>query len=203
MMQEAPRETAATVYGGIRGRGGSPCSDERQNPAGDRGGSRGGAFDAGAPDRPEPRQGGGSRRRVDVAGHGGGDEAATTGERDPAPAAGRPQAGHRFFRQGGKSVRFKLVDEAKKEFPVHCLCRVLGTSQSGDFAWRRRPACRRQHEDMALLAHVRSAFALSNGTNGSPRMTRDLRDDGRHAGRRRAARLMRENGLRARRKPRF
>jgi putative transposase len=26
-----------------------------------------------------------------------------------------------------------------------------------------------------LLAHVRSAFALSNGTYGSPRMTRELR----------------------------
>ena len=100
-------------------------------------------------------------------------------------------------------VSFKLVDEAKKEFPVHRLCRVLGISQSGYFAWKRRPACRRQHEDMVLLAHVRSAFALSNGTYGSPRMTRDLRDDGLHVGRRRTARLMRENGLRARQKRRF
>jgi putative transposase len=31
---------------------------------------------------------------------------------------------------------------------------------------------------MVLLAHVRSAFALSNGTYGSPRITRDLRDNG-------------------------
>ncbi len=72
-------------------------------------------------------------------------------------------------------MSFKLVDEAKKEFSVHRLCRVLGVSQSGCFAWKGRPACRRQHEDMVLLAHVRSAFALSNGTYGSPRMTRDLR----------------------------
>ena len=27
-----------------------------------------------------------------------------------------------------------------------------------------------------LLAHIRSAFALSNATYGSPRMTRELRD---------------------------
>ena len=100
-------------------------------------------------------------------------------------------------------MSFKLVDEAKKEFPVHRLCRVLGVSQSGYFAWKGRPACRRQHEDMVLLAHVRSAFALSNGTYGSPRMTRDLRDDGLQVGRRRTARLMRENGLRARQKRRF
>jgi putative transposase len=100
-------------------------------------------------------------------------------------------------------VSFRLVDEAKKEFPVHRLCRVLGVSQSGYFAWKGRPACRRQHEDMVLLAHVRSAFALSNGTYGSPRMTRELRDGGLTVGCRRTARLMRENGLRARQKRRF
>lgn len=100
-------------------------------------------------------------------------------------------------------MSFRLVDKAKKEFPVHRLCRVLGVSQSGYFAWKGRPACRRQHEDMVLLAHVRSAFALSNGTYGSPRMTRELRDDGLTVGRRRTARLMRENGLRARQKRRF
>jgi len=54
-----------------------------------------------------------------------------------------------------------------------------------------------------LLAHVRSAFALSNGTYGSPRMTRELQDQGLRVGRRRTARLMRENDLRARQPRRF
>jgi len=100
-------------------------------------------------------------------------------------------------------MRFKLVDEAKKDFPVHRLCHVLGVSQSGYFAWKDRPASKRQHSDMVMLAHVRSAFALSNGTYGSPRMTRELKDDGLTIGRRRTARLMRENGLLARQKRRF
>ncbi len=100
-------------------------------------------------------------------------------------------------------MRFALIDGAKAEFPVHRLCRVLGVSQSGYFAWRSRPACRRQRDDMVLLAHVRSAFALSNSTYGSPRMTRELRDSGLTVGRRRIARLMRDNGLRARQKRRF
>ena len=77
-------------------------------------------------------------------------------------------------------MRFRLIDAAKKEFPVQRLCKVLGVSQSGYFAWKDRPACRRQNEDMVLLAHIRSAFALSNATYGSPRMTRELRDDGDH-----------------------
>lgn len=37
-------------------------------------------------------------------------------------------------------MRFRLVDQAKKEFPVHRLCKVLGVSQSGYFAWKDRPA---------------------------------------------------------------
>jgi putative transposase len=56
---------------------------------------------------------------------------------------------------------------------------------------------------MVYLAHIRTAFALSNGTYGSPRMHRDLIDDGHRIGRHRTARLMRENGLVARQKRRF
>src|SRR3954453_21399726 len=56
---------------------------------------------------------------------------------------------------------------------------------------------------LVLLAHIRSAFALSNETYGSPRMTRELQDSGLNVGRRRTARLMRENGLKARQKRRF
>jgi transposase InsO family protein len=100
-------------------------------------------------------------------------------------------------------MRFALVDQAKEAFPVHRLCRVLGVSQSGYFDWKNRPAGDRQRQDMVLLAHIRSSFALSNGTYGSPRMTYELRDNGLTVGRRRTARLMRENGLVARQKRRF
>ncbi|WP_418294821.1 IS3 family transposase [Microvirga ossetica] len=108
-----------------------------------------------------------------------------------------------FFRQGGKSMRFTFIDAAKAEFPIQRLCQVLEVSQSGYFAWRSRPACQRQRDDLMLLAHVRSAFRESNGTYGSPRMTRELQDQGLPIGRRRTARLMRENGLKARQKRRF
>lgn len=100
-------------------------------------------------------------------------------------------------------MRFRLIDAAEKDFPVQRLCKVLGVSSSGYFAWKDRPACRRQRDDMVLLAHARSAFALSNGTYGSPRMVHELRENGLAVGRRRVARLMRENGLRARQKRRF
>ena len=56
---------------------------------------------------------------------------------------------------------------------------------------------------MLLLAHSRSAFALSNATYGSPRMTRELRHDGITIGRHRGARLMRKNALQARQRQRL
>ncbi len=37
--------------------------------------------------------------------------------------------------------------------------------------------------DMVLLAGVRAAFALSNGTYGRPRLSRELRDQGLAVGR--------------------
>jgi putative transposase len=100
-------------------------------------------------------------------------------------------------------MKFVLIDQAKAQFPVQRLCSVLGVSASGYFAWKDRPACRRQRDDLVLLAHARSSFALSNGTYGSPRMTRELQDNGFAVGRRRTARLMRENDLKARQKRRF
>lgn len=99
-------------------------------------------------------------------------------------------------------MRFRLIDAAKKEFPVQRLCKVLGVSPSGYFAWKERPACHRQRHDMVLLAHVRSAFAISNETYGSPRMVHELRDAGLAIGRRRVVRLMRENGMKARQRRR-
>jgi len=100
-------------------------------------------------------------------------------------------------------MRFELIDAAKNEFPVQSLCKVLGVSSSGYFAWKERPASLRQRDDMVLLAHVRAAFAVSNRTYGSPRMVHELRDNGLAIGRRRVARLMRENGMKARQKRRF
>src|ERR671910_1954875 len=91
----------------------------------------------------------------------------------------------------------------KRRSPYPSLCKVLEVSQSGSCAWKSRPASRRQREDLVRLAPVRSAFQLSKGTSGSPRLTRELQDQGLEAGRRRVARLMRENGLRARQPRRF
>ena len=100
-------------------------------------------------------------------------------------------------------MTFGFIEAEKASFPISRMCRVLEVSQSGFFAWQERPACRRQQQDMVYLAHIRTAYALSNGTYGSPRMQRDLVDEGHEIGRHRTARLMRQNQLIARQKRRF
>lgn len=100
-------------------------------------------------------------------------------------------------------IRFQLIDASKALVPIRVSCRLLRVSQSGYYAWKHRPASKRQRDDMVLLAHIRNAFSLSNETYGSPRMTVDLKAEGFAVGRRRVARLMRDNGLQAKRKRRF
>lgn len=61
-------------------------------------------------------------------------------------------------------MKFRFIDAATESSPVQRLCQVLDMSQSGYFAWRRRPASPHQREDLVLLAHIHLAFARSNGT---------------------------------------
>lgn len=75
------------------------------------------------------------------------------------------------------------------------LCRVLNVSPRGLRAFRSRPASRRQHMDMVVLAHIKEQSRLSLGSYGRPRMTEELKEVGVDVGHRRVGRLMRENGI--------
>jgi putative transposase len=100
-------------------------------------------------------------------------------------------------------MSFELIDAKKVDVPVQTACAVLGVSVSGFYAWKNRPASVRQNMDMVLLAHIRAEFLTSNETYGSPRMHVELNENGVVVGRHRVARLMSENGLKARQKARF
>ena len=76
------------------------------------------------------------------------------------------------------------------------LCRMLGVSKSGYYAWRSRPPSKRSREDYALTEKIREVHHRSRETYGSPRVHAELRALGVRCGRRRVARLMRVAGLR-------
>jgi putative transposase len=51
-------------------------------------------------------------------------------------------------------MTFAFIDAEKAAFPIDRMCCVLDVRSSGYFAWSGRPACRRQRDDVLLLAHV-------------------------------------------------
>lgn len=82
------------------------------------------------------------------------------------------------------------------EFSVRSMCRLLGVSPSGYYAWLGRPMSARAREDVVISARLERAHGLSDGTYGAPRLHADLADEGIRVGRKRVARLMRAAGLR-------
>jgi putative transposase len=75
------------------------------------------------------------------------------------------------------------------------MCRVLGVSPSGYYAWRNREPSARAKKDAELSEKIRSYHEASRGTYGAPRIHADLADEDIRVGRKRVARLMRAAGL--------
>ncbi len=76
------------------------------------------------------------------------------------------------------------------------LCRVLGVSTSGYYAWRDRKPSQRARQDAALREQIVRIHEESRGTYGSPRVHAELRMGlNVRCSPKRVARLMREAGL--------
>jgi putative transposase len=91
---------------------------------------------------------------------------------------------------------YRFIAAQAVQHAVRQLCRVLGVSRSGYFAWRTRPTATRVRTDRLLTEQIRQIHAHSRQTYGSPRVRAALRERGEAVGRRRVARLMRRAGLR-------
>lgn len=81
------------------------------------------------------------------------------------------------------------------KFPVATMCRLLGVSRSGYYAWVKRPPSPRAVRDEQLTKAVQASHARSDGTYGAPRILADLQEAGEHVGQKRVARLMRKAGV--------
>jgi putative transposase len=96
--------------------------------------------------------------------------------------------------------RFAFVASERMHHAVTRLCRVIGASVSGFYAWLRAvPAVQLGNESEAGLRDHIGRICATRRVYGSPRVHAELRREGRRHSRRRVARLMREMGLSARR----
>jgi len=97
-----------------------------------------------------------------------------------------------------KADVFAFIEQERATFGVTRLCRCYGVTRAGYYAWRQRPASRRQEQDRRLWRMIVTIFRASRGTYGSPRVHRALRTRRHWVSRRRVERLMRVGGLRGR-----
>ena len=74
--------------------------------------------------------------------------------------------------------RFRFIS-AHAGFGIARPCRVLNVGRSAFYAWRKREPARqaRAAEDARIVEKIRSFHTDSGGTDGSPRITADLRDE--------------------------
>jgi putative transposase len=80
---------------------------------------------------------------------------------------------------------------------VGMMCRLLGVSRSGFYAWDGRPLSARRRRDLELTGPIAAIHRRSREAYGAPSIHAELADDhGIRVGCKRVARLMRENGLR-------
>lgn len=82
------------------------------------------------------------------------------------------------------------------------MCQVLEVSENGYYNWRKRGTSRRKQHDEELIERIEDAYHQHRGQYGSPRIHAELQDQGIHCGKKRIARLMREQQLSARKKKR-
>ena len=87
------------------------------------------------------------------------------------------------------------MSDHQADYPIASMCRLLGVSSSGYYAWMKRRPSRRAETDAALIGEIRAAHAASRGTYGAPRIHAELTAKGMRVGRKRVARLMSQTGL--------
>jgi putative transposase len=100
-------------------------------------------------------------------------------------------------------MRFRFIAAEKATFPVRLLCRTLLVSRAGFYAWQRRAPSARSQADERLGVEIAAIHAETRQRYGSPRIHAELVERGCRTGRKRVARLMRVQGLAARRRRRF
>lgn len=100
-------------------------------------------------------------------------------------------------------MKYLFIQQQQGRHRVSTLCRVLGVSRSGYYAWHGRGESPRTQADRRLLERIRERHRHYRCRYGSDKLWRVLREEGETCGRHRVARLRREHGIEALRRRRF
>jgi putative transposase len=100
-------------------------------------------------------------------------------------------------------VKYGFILEHKAQFSIQAMCRVLEVSASAYYRWCSQPKCKRGKENERLLDKIRQLHTKSRNHYGSPKIYQSLRQSGETCNHKRVERLMRENGIAAKRVKKF
>ena len=98
----------------------------------------------------------------------------------------------------GTEHRYAMIKELSVKFGIKECCQVLEVSRSGYYQWVKPGRSERAKAEAKLVEQIVEVFEANKERYGSPRVTRELRQQGVRCSENRAARLMRENELVAR-----
>lgn len=98
-------------------------------------------------------------------------------------------------------MKYAWIKEHLVEFRgrLTLLCRVLGVTRQGYYAWQRRRPGKRSQRKGELVMKIKDAHRRSRQTYGSPRLFRELKADQVEVCENTVAKYMRESGLSGRR----
>jgi len=100
-------------------------------------------------------------------------------------------------------VTFAWIEERRDQWPITLLCRVLGVSRSGYYAWLARKPSAAEVRREELTEEVKEIHAEVKGRYGSPRVHAELVDRGHECSVNFVAQVMREAGIAAKTKRKF
>ena len=101
-------------------------------------------------------------------------------------------------------MRLQFVKEHRKHWPVDVLCRALEVTRAAFYKWLGRKPSPTQEKQKLIVSEIKRIHSLPRHEDyGSPRMHRELVSQGVDCCENTVAKLMKENQIQARRKPRF
>ena len=75
-------------------------------------------------------------------------------------------------------MKYGRINELRRQHPVAAMCRVLDVSESGYYAWRKRPRSPRAQKNAQLETQIKAAHERTRQTYGPERLQADLADNG-------------------------
>ena len=100
-------------------------------------------------------------------------------------------------------MKYQFIESHRSSLKVMKMCQAFKVSKSGYYGWCSRSPSRRSVANMNLLSHILIVFNQNRQSYGSPRVTDELNASGINCGVNRVARLMKDNGIRAKQSRKF